>query len=242
MTRKTIFVVATLAATALGSTAFAASDHGHKGQHGQKNAQGMMQGGGAGMMEGMSGMMDMMKRMHENMKQMMDADGDGKVTPEEMRTQMQAKLTENDADGDGSLSINEFETLHSAMMREMMVDRFQHLDADGDGSTDTITTTTNAAGEFGFESLFPGTYTLTEIVPAHVVKSVNKAPLSLTINAGDELAWTTGAAGLPPVNDEIREAWTKEGGVRRPVTLQGETQVQEEAAPTTGDDEPEEED
>tara|TARA_R110002074_G_scaffold60375_5_gene146404 strand:- start:494 stop:1012 length:519 start_codon:yes stop_codon:yes gene_type:complete len=134
MTRKTIFVVATLAATALGSTAFAASDHGHKGQHGQKNAQGMMQGGGAGMMEGMSGMMDMMKRMHENMKQMMDADGDGNVTPEEMRTQMQAKLTENDADGDGSLSINEFETLHSAMMREMMVDRFQHLDADGDGS------------------------------------------------------------------------------------------------------------
>ena len=103
-----------------------------------------------GMMEGMDGMMDMMQRMHGNMMgggmmgvmgpmgggmtKMLDADGDGKVTPEEMRTQLQAKLAEYDGDGDGSLSIAEFETLHSAMIREMMVDRFQHLDADGDGS------------------------------------------------------------------------------------------------------------
>jgi len=47
---------------------------------------------------------------------------------------MQAKLTEYDSDGDGTLSIAEFETLHSAMIREKMVDKFQQLDADGDGA------------------------------------------------------------------------------------------------------------
>ena len=68
------------------------------------------------------------------MMQMFDADGDGTVTPEEMRGQLEAKLAEYDSDGDGALSIAEFEALHSAMIREMMVDRFQYLDADGDGS------------------------------------------------------------------------------------------------------------
>ena len=132
MTRKTIIAVAVLAATAIGGTAFAASDHNHGGKSGQSGTQGMMmQGGGAGMMGDMSGMMT---RMHENMSQMMDADGDGNVTPEEMRGMMQAKLAEHDTDGDGSLSIDEFEALHNVMMREMMVDRFQHLDADGDGA------------------------------------------------------------------------------------------------------------
>ena len=108
----------------------------------------MMQNGGPGMMGNMGGMMDMMARMHGNMMggdmmgagmgggmmQMFDADGDGTTTPDEMRTQLQTKLTEYDSDGDGSLSIAEFEALHSAMIREMMVDRFQHLDADGDGA------------------------------------------------------------------------------------------------------------
>lgn len=135
MTRDTIIVAAVLATTAIGGAAFAASDHGHGGKPGQGNAQGMMmQGGGAGMMGDMSEMKGMMQRMHENMTQMMDVDGDGEVTPEEMRTRMQAMLSENDSDGDGSLSIDEFETLHSTMMRGMMVDRFQHLDADGDGA------------------------------------------------------------------------------------------------------------
>ncbi|KZZ23192.1 calcium-binding protein [Sulfitobacter sp. HI0082] len=104
----------------------------------------------SGMEGGMSDMMGMMKRMHGQMMggsmmggmdpmggammQMFDADGDGTVTPEEMRAGLQAELTEYDSDGDGTLSIEEFEALHSAMIREMMVDRFQHLDADGDGS------------------------------------------------------------------------------------------------------------
>lgn len=133
MSKRRIMALSLAAATVLGGAAFAQSNHGHGDKAGKINSQGMMMQGG-GMMGDMSEMQGMMQRMHENMTQMMDADGDGTVTPEEMRAMMQAKLTENDADGNGSLSIKEFETLHSAMMRNMMVDRFQHLDADGDGA------------------------------------------------------------------------------------------------------------
>lgn len=148
MKRNTLLAAMALAATALGTAASAESHHGHGGQPGDKGGPGMMQNGGPGMMGNMGGMMDMMARIHGNMMgggmmgagmgggmmQMFDADGDGTTTPDEMRTQLQTKLTEYDSDGDGSLSIAEFEALHSAMIREMMVDRFQHLDADGDGA------------------------------------------------------------------------------------------------------------
>lgn len=149
MKRNTLFAAITLTATALGGAASADSHHGHGAQPGVKSGPGMTQSGAPGMMGmmgNMDGMMDMMQRMHGNMMgggmmgpmgggmmQMFDADGDGTVTPEEMRTQLQAKLAEYDSDGDGTLSIAEFETLHSAMIRETMVDRFQFLDADGDG-------------------------------------------------------------------------------------------------------------
>lgn len=91
--------------------------------HGQMMGSGMMGSGLMGPMPG--GMMGLMAQL--------DQDGDGEVTGEEARSALGAKLSDYDADGDGTLSIAEFETLHSAMIREMMVDRFQHLDADGDG-------------------------------------------------------------------------------------------------------------
>lgn len=141
MTRKTLLAVTVLAATAIGGVAIADSNHRHEGKSGMSDRAGMMQSD-SGMMGGMSDMMGMMTRMHGQMgggmmdgiMQMFDADGDGAVTPEEMRAGLQAKLSEYDSDGDGALSIAEFEVLHSAMIREMMVDRFQYLDADGDGS------------------------------------------------------------------------------------------------------------
>lgn len=67
------------------------------------------------------------------MRQMLDANGDGTVTPMEASTQLQAMLSKYDTDANGTLSISEYEVLHSAMIREKMVDRFQHLDANGDG-------------------------------------------------------------------------------------------------------------
>lgn len=138
MKRNTFFAAMTLAATVLGGAAFADANHGHAGQPGARSGPGMMQSGGPGMMGMMGGMhgnmMGGMGPMGGDMMQMFDADGDGTVTPDEMRSQLRAKLAEYDSDGNGSLSISEFETLHSAMIREMMVDRFQHLDADGDGA------------------------------------------------------------------------------------------------------------
>jgi len=63
-----------------------------------------------------------------------DTDGDGTVTSQEAHEGLQTLLAEYDADGDEALSLAEFETLHSALIRETMVDRFQFLDDDGDGA------------------------------------------------------------------------------------------------------------
>src|SRR6056297_1483760 len=139
MLRNSFLALSVVAAEAVGGAAYAQNDHGHGSKSKPAADSMMMQGGGSGMMGDMSGMMKKMHRMHGGMMggammQMLDADGDGNVTPQEMREQMQAKLTEYDSDGDGNLSIAEFEALHSAMIREKMVDRFQHLDADGDGA------------------------------------------------------------------------------------------------------------
>jgi len=90
--------------------------------HGMMGADGAMPGM---RMTGMPGGMGMMADL--------DADGDGAVTPEEAQSGLGSLLSDYDADGDGTLSIVEFETLHSALIRATMVDRFQHLDADGDG-------------------------------------------------------------------------------------------------------------
>lgn len=143
MRHKTLLAATALAATVIGGAAFAESHHGHKVKAGSNDHAGMMHNGGPGMMGMMQrmhgemmggGMMGGMGPMGGDMMQKFDTDGDGTVTPDEMRTQLQAKLTEFDSDGDSALSIAEFETLHSAMIREMMVDKFQHLDADGDGA------------------------------------------------------------------------------------------------------------
>lgn len=93
---------------------------------------GMMDQDMMGMMMGNGGMPGMSGRMGPMMSKF-DADGDGTVSPEEAHGQLQAMHSSFDANGDGTLSIEEFEMLHSSMIRDAMVDRFQHLDADGDG-------------------------------------------------------------------------------------------------------------
>lgn len=153
MKRTPLLAAIAVSAAVVGGAAFADANHGHGGQADAEQMPGPMQNSGPGMMGmmgGMSNMMNMMQQMHGGMvgggmmggmgpmggtmMQMFDADGDGTATAEEMRAGMLAQLAEYDSDSDGALSIAEFEALHSAMIREMMVDRFQHLDADGDGS------------------------------------------------------------------------------------------------------------
>lgn len=64
---------------------------------------------------------------------LVDADGDGAVTQDEVDAFRVEKLAEADTDGDGALSIAEFDTLYREFTRFRMVDMFQDLDADGDG-------------------------------------------------------------------------------------------------------------
>lgn len=159
MKKFTVLAATFVLSTASAGIALAEAGHGH-GDDAPKAAPGaMMKGGGhdmmqmmmrmhAGMMGGSGmGMMDqdMMRMMMGNggmqgmsgpmgsMMSKFDADGDGKITSEEAHGQLQAMHGSFDANGDGTLSIDEFEMLHSSMIRDAMVDRFQHLDADGDG-------------------------------------------------------------------------------------------------------------
>lgn len=114
-------------------------------QPGQMGRGGMMGGG-------MGRMMGMMQMMQDGQNGMMgqggmggfgaidmayDTDGDGTVSPEELRAGRQAALGTYDADGDGTLSLDEFEAFHADRIRERTVDRFQALDADGDGQVTT---------------------------------------------------------------------------------------------------------
>ncbi len=65
--------------------------------------------------------------------QQMDADGDGKVTQEEVDAFRAAQVAAADASGDGALSIEEFDTVYRDLTRTKMVRAFQRLDVDGDG-------------------------------------------------------------------------------------------------------------
>ncbi len=121
------------------------SQHG-QGSGSQSNQSSVMQSQSGHMVQMMQKHMKMMGAMMDGSKMgqhtpmgrefmgMLDMDGDGSTTSEEARTQLQKILKENDTDGDGSLNISEFEDFHSRLIREKMVDRFQHLDADGSGA------------------------------------------------------------------------------------------------------------
>jgi hypothetical protein len=66
-----------------------------------------------------------------------DANGDGKLSQEEIDSARGERFTRFDGDSDQVLTLGEYEQLWLEAMRERMVDRFQHLDADGDGRVTT---------------------------------------------------------------------------------------------------------
>ncbi|MCB1355305.1 MAG: calcium-binding protein [Maritimibacter sp.] len=102
--------------------------------HGGMMGGGERMGPTAGAMDRM-GMMDqdMMSVMRGAMMGGADANGDGTMSGDEVLGMLQSMHADADANGDASLSLEEFEALHIEMTRGLIVDRFQHLDADGDG-------------------------------------------------------------------------------------------------------------
>jgi len=140
MKRNTKLAIGLIAATSI-SAAFAAPALAHGDDDSQ--ASGTHQKGSGGMSGGknMMQMMQKMMRMHAkkmgggmgNQLAKFDANGDGTVSVDEARAGLAALLKKYDTDGNGSLSLAEYQVLNTAAMREKMVDKFQALDADGDG-------------------------------------------------------------------------------------------------------------
>ena len=132
MKTRTKITVAASAAILLAGVGIAGvtQAHGEKGEHRGGSSYGMGSGG-----HGM-GMMGMGRHGAQSMIGMFnsfDGNGDGAVTQAEIDEFRTARLARFDTDGDGSLNLKEYEALWLDAAREHMVDRFQNLDADGDG-------------------------------------------------------------------------------------------------------------
>jgi Ca2+-binding EF-hand superfamily protein len=86
-------------------------------------------------MGGMGGdqmaMMQSMMQMHMSMMSQMAQNGQISALFEDSAPD--AALAAFDTNGDGMLDLDEFATWDSQALRDMMVDRFQHIDADGSG-------------------------------------------------------------------------------------------------------------
>ena len=74
-------------------------------------------------------------------------------------------------------------------------------DVDGDGQEDNVRTTTDDNGEFWFENLWPGDYTVREVLDNLPDYFMPSTPIDydLTIRSGQEYVWRDGAAHLPPI-------------------------------------------
>jgi len=97
---------------------------------------GMMQGMGGGMMQGMGA--GMMQGMGAGMMQGMgggDRMKDNQIRPmlENAKADVGATFTAYDTSGDGTLDVDEYAQWYAAVVRQQIVDGFQHLDADGTG-------------------------------------------------------------------------------------------------------------
>lgn len=67
------------------------------------------------------------------MMQRLDTNTDGKITMAEITAHREQLHAEHDKDRNNAISLSEFEGIWLAMMRPMMVDKFQMMDDDGDG-------------------------------------------------------------------------------------------------------------
>lgn len=135
MKRNTKFIIAIGLVTAIGGlavagTSFAKRWHGHHEGYRAMQEAGFDGGYGAGPGGFHRG------RGHHAMKlfKQFDANDDGQLTQEEIDSTRSARFADFDGNSDGLLNLQEYEALWLEAMRSRMVDRFQHLDEDGDAS------------------------------------------------------------------------------------------------------------
>lgn len=149
MKRKTILALGLVAATAIGGAiAIPAVASGWNGANCGHGPAAMQQHGPAAMQQGnFPGMM--MQRMQSHfgghgfvraagpmnspIYQSFDADKDGTVSADELKTGIAELHAKYDADGNGSLSASEFGALHAEATRGFADRPFKMLDADGNG-------------------------------------------------------------------------------------------------------------
>lgn len=64
---------------------------------------------------------------------LVDGDSDGKVNIEDITMAAKAKFADADTSGEGEVSIKEFEANYVTLVRDSLVDAFQHIDSDASG-------------------------------------------------------------------------------------------------------------
>lgn len=128
MKRNTKIILAVGLATVVGGLAIAGTSYAERWRGYHQSYHGMHDGGfGGGMHRGHG------PRGMKFFKQF-DANDDGQLTQEEIDGTRSARFADFDGNSDGLLSLQEYESLWLDAMRSRMVDRFQHLDEDGDAS------------------------------------------------------------------------------------------------------------
>lgn len=116
MKRQNKIAIAVGAAALVGVAAVATASQAHRYHHGEYGY-------------GHKGKMKMAMQMMEKV----DKDGDRVITRDEIDQFREEKVLAFDVDQDGAIALEEFEGMWVDFMRDRMVDRFQHLDRDGDG-------------------------------------------------------------------------------------------------------------
>lgn len=149
-THMTSAIIIAASLTLTGTMSFADTKHHNKEAPSDKvetgepfvGQSGMSGMGDMGAMQGMGGnQMKMMQSMMQKHAKMMRHMGGGNSAQEALLRDMldngqadiAVTMTAHDASKDGTLDLEEFAHWYAAIMREQMVDGFQHLDADGTG-------------------------------------------------------------------------------------------------------------
>ena len=122
MTKRTKLLLGTGLAALIGATAVAGVSYADRSYH-REVGGGYHHGKHAGFAR---------REVRHNMFKSVDANGDDKVTQEEIDKAIADRLAKYDANKDGKLSLGEFDGLWNEIMQPAKVRAFQRLDPNGD--------------------------------------------------------------------------------------------------------------